>query len=70
MGTAISKKAIRRAVGRNRVKRIMRESFRHVAVTLPPVDIVFSLSWRQPLRDDAQLRQALEDVWHMLKKPS
>lgn len=70
MGTAISKKAIRRAVGRNRVKRIMRESFRHVAATLPPVDIVFSLSRRQPLRDDAQLRQALEDVWHMLKKPS
>lgn len=40
LGLAISKKCARRAVDRSRVKRIVRESFRLVSCSLPPVDIV------------------------------
>ncbi len=66
MGMAVSKKVLRRAVDRNRVKRLMRESFRHNAPRLPPVDIVLSLSQRKRLRDEASLLRALEKTWATL----
>ena len=66
MGTAISKRVRRRAVDRNRIKRLIRESFRHVAVGLPPVDIVISLNRRRPLRDETELLRALDSTWRTL----
>ena len=39
LGLIVAKRALRRAVDRNRAKRVIRESFRQTA-TLPPVDIV------------------------------
>ncbi len=66
MGMAISKKVLRRAVDRNRVKRLMRESFRHNAARLPSVDIVLSLSQRNRLRDEDSLLRALEKTWATL----
>lgn len=38
MGSAISRKVDKRAVERNRIRRIVREWFRHVRGTLPPAD--------------------------------
>jgi ribonuclease P protein component len=40
LGVTVSSK-VANAVGRNRVKRWVREAFRVVAVELPPVDLVF-----------------------------
>jgi len=40
LGIAVSKKSLRRAVDRNRTKRIIRESFRHSSVRNIPMDIV------------------------------
>lgn len=40
LGLAISKRVSKRAVERNRIKRLLRESFRHVRMQLPPVDLV------------------------------
>ncbi|MGI9344348.1 MAG: ribonuclease P protein component [Gammaproteobacteria bacterium] len=40
VGLAIAKKRVRLAVDRNRIKRLVRESFRHAAAELPAVDIV------------------------------
>jgi ribonuclease P protein component len=40
MGLAISKRVSKRAVDRNRLKRLARESFRRALPGLPPVDIV------------------------------
>lgn len=40
LGFAISKQKVRLAVGRNRLRRLVRESFRRQVASLPPVDLV------------------------------
>ncbi|MDF3983868.1 ribonuclease P protein component [Luteibacter sp. PPL201] len=40
LGLAISKRCSKRAVDRNRIKRLAREAFRHVRAELPHVDIL------------------------------
>ena len=40
LGLAIAKKSVKLAVDRNRIKRLIRESFRHEISELPPVDII------------------------------
>ena len=40
LGLAISKRVSKRAVERNRIKRLVRESFRRVRAELPPVDLL------------------------------
>jgi len=40
LGFAISKQKVRLAVGRNRLRRLVRESFRRQGASLPPVDLV------------------------------
>jgi len=43
LGLIAGRKAARRAVDRNRAKRLAREAFRAVRVGLPPVDVVLQL---------------------------
>ena len=40
LGLAISKRVSKRAVERNRIKRLLRESFRRARAQLPPIDLV------------------------------
>jgi ribonuclease P protein component len=40
LGLAISKRVSKRAVERNRIKRLLRESFRRVRDQLPPIDLM------------------------------
>jgi ribonuclease P protein component len=40
LGLAIAKKADPHAVGRNRIKRLLREAFRAQQLLLPPVDLI------------------------------
>lgn len=51
MGLIAPKRALRRAVDRNRAKRVLRESFRLARATLPACDIVVRVDaagdWRQ-----------------------
>jgi len=68
LGMAIAKKSVKRAVDRNRIKRIIRESFRANSTTLPAVDLVFMC---RPLileQDNATIFQHIEKQWHYIRK--
>lgn len=63
LGIAVSKRVDARAVGRNRIKRIARESFRAIRMRLPAGDYVL-LAQREAARtDNIQLAQALDTLW-------
>lgn len=68
LGLAISKKNVRKSVDRNRIKRLVRESFRHNRTALGSVDIVV-MARSAILRADREvIRQSLERHWEILIK--
>jgi len=66
MGLAIAKKRIKRAVDRNRIKRLVRESFRQHQLNMPAVDIVVMANHSAKTASNAVLLQALEKHWRRL----
>ena len=66
LGLAISKKNAKRAVDRNRIKRLARESFRLETSRLPSVDIVI-LSRRQTIvRSNYRIFRSLNKHWEKI----
>jgi ribonuclease P protein component len=63
VGLAIARKAAPRAVDRNRVKRLIREYFRHNQRRLPAVDLVFYGMAGLADADNQRLRSALAEIW-------
>lgn len=63
LGLAIAKKNIPLAVGRNKVRRLIRERFRHLQSHLGGIDIV--VLTQKPLQDlgKTYLREELEQRW-------
>jgi len=59
LGLAISKKSARQATGRNRIKRIVRESFRQHQEQLAGLDIVVM---NQPAADTGSNRQLFDSL--------
>lgn len=66
LGLAISKKAARRAIDRNRLKRLVRESFRHHRADLPAVDIVVMARPAAVSQANATLARSLANIWEKL----
>jgi ribonuclease P protein component len=68
MGLIIAKKNVKLACTRNRLKRLMRESFRHQQHQLPDLDIVVMA--RRGLADmnNAEIQQLIEKQWKRLCK--
>lgn len=62
LGLAVSRKVDRHAVGRNRIKRAWRETFRHLRTQLPGGAYVVVARTAASTRDNAALRAALIDV--------
>ena len=60
LGLAISKKQVRRAVDRNRLKRLAREVFRIHRSQLACVDVVVMARQAATVADNASLRRSLE----------
>lgn len=68
LGMSIAKKKVRNAVVRNRIKRVIRESFRLKQATLKDLDIV--VVGYNGLADltKSDLRKGLDELWKKLSK--
>jgi len=66
LGLVISKKNVRLAVQRNRVKRLLRESFRQHQSELTGLDIVVLARKGLDLQNNAAIRQLIENLWQDL----
>lgn len=64
IGFAIAKKQIKKAVHRNNLKRIFRESFRKNQYRLPARDIVIMVRKKILLRNGIQLTASLDKHWN------
>lgn len=63
LGLAVSRRVSKRAVRRNRIKRIARDSFRHYRAALPAFDILLIARSSADLEDNASLRAELAALW-------
>ena len=61
LGTAVPKRLIRSAVRRNRIKRIIKESFRYNKNALNGLDVVVIV--HKPVTNDAVIQDKIEQVW-------
>jgi ribonuclease P protein component len=66
LGMSIAARILRRSVDRNRVRRLIRESFRVHQLSLPALDIVIGARAGVLAADNAQLRAALEKLWQKI----
>jgi len=67
LGLSIGAKAVGNAVARNRVKRVVRESFRHHAAGLGALDLVVGARNGARSAHNAQLRESLERLWMKIR---
>ena len=68
LGLVIAKKNVRLAVQRNRVKRIVRETFRLLPDNDPPLDMIFLARRGVEQLDKRQLSSILREQWHKLTR--
>ncbi|MEE9424931.1 MAG: ribonuclease P protein component [Methylococcales bacterium] len=66
LGLIVSKKRIRKAVSRNRVKRIIRDSFRLHQHQLPAVDVILLAYQPADTANSQELRLSLDKHWKKL----
>jgi len=65
---AIARRYARTAVERNRVKRLVRETFRQQRAALPPLDVVVMLRSATAGASTAVLRTGLQRLWGLLEE--
>jgi ribonuclease P protein component len=68
LGLAVSKRSTPRAVDRNRLKRLIRETFRHQRQNLPGADIVVMVRPIACHTNNATLTTALDRLWQRISK--
>lgn len=67
LGLAISKRVSKRAVDRNRIKRLVRESFRRVRHDLPPVDLLLMAREQAVDLPGHALLAELDTLWKRIR---
>lgn len=70
LGLAIAKKRVRRATQRNRLKRLIRESFRTAIKGMSSSDIVVLARDKAAEADNAEVYASLERHWRSLSERS
>ncbi len=68
LGLAIAKKRVKLAVQRNRVKRLVRESFRLHQHNLPNIDMVVMVKSGIDNLDNATITKQLEKIWRKIEQ--
>lgn len=68
LGLVVPKKQIKLAVRRNRVKRIVRESFRLTHKNLPQIDVIVLARSRADSMSNSELQSTLRGLWKRIKK--
>lgn len=68
LGMAIARKHIKTAVGRNRIKRLVRESFRQYQHTLSGVDLVVTLRRDATGLTNQEIFRRLEKHWQHIRR--
>ena len=66
LGMSIAARNLRRAVDRNRVRRLIRESFRMHQQELPALDIIIGARASTIKADRADLRASLDKLWQKI----
>jgi ribonuclease P protein component len=66
LGLAVSKRVSKRAVERNRIKRLLRESFRRARSQLPPLDLMIMAREQAAGVPGPELLAELEALWRRL----
>ncbi len=67
LGLAISKKAAKKAVTRNKIKRIIRESFRLNQYQLRDWDVVFVAKFAASQRSSEELQHLILKIWKRIE---
>lgn len=68
VGITVSKKVSKKAVERNRIKRLVRESFRHLDEVLPVADYVVIARARCADSSNDQILESLARHWQRLSQ--
>jgi len=68
LGLAIAKKRVKLAVQRNRIKRIIRESFRLNQHELPAIDMVVMVKSGIDHLDNNEINQQLSKIWRKINQ--
>lgn len=66
LGLAVSRRVSKRAVRRNRIKRIARDSFRRHRTDLPPCDVLVIARASADAQDNASLHAELATLWRRI----
>lgn len=69
LGMTVSARRIRGAVERNRLRRLVRESFRHTVHELPGLDIVVVMKESAKAASNREVFASLAAHWARLKRP-